>query len=115
MFLVSDAVAQAAGAPAGSPTGMDSIIRTLIGAGPIIIIFVIFYFMLIRPQQVAATKTRKMLAGLKKGDRVVTSGGILGTVYDLDEQRAVLRIGGDVKVEFLKSAITGVIPEGGSK
>jgi len=72
-------------------------------------IFLILYFLLIRPQQQKQKKLDQMLKELKKGDRVVTSGGIIGTVVGLDEGKAVLRIADDVKVEFTKGAITQVL------
>ena len=78
-------------------------------------IIAIFYLLLIRPQQQQAKKLKAMLAALKKGDKVVTSGGLMGTIVGLDEQKAVLRVGDDVKMEFLKSAIVSVMTEGPQK
>lgn len=74
---------------------------------PLILMFVMFYLLLIRPQQKRQKETENMLKQLKKGDQVVTTGGILGTVVGIHDEKVVLRVGdGDTKIEFLKSAIT---------
>ncbi|HTK30978.1 MAG TPA: preprotein translocase subunit YajC [Candidatus Saccharimonadaceae bacterium] len=105
----SDAYAQAAGAaPAAAPAGP---IAMLVQFGPILIIFAIMYLLLIRPQQQRQKQTDLMLKALKKGDRVVTSGGIMGTVIGVDDAKVVVRIADEVKVEFTKSAIVQVLAE----
>jgi preprotein translocase subunit YajC len=116
MLLISDAFAQGlfgrgAGA-SGSPNSNLSMMLYILQFLPIILIF---YLLLIRPQQVQQKKLKHMLSALKKGDKVVTSGGIIGTIVGIDEQKAVLRISEDVKVEFLKSAIVSVVTEGSAK
>ena len=74
---------------------------------PLILIFVIFYFFLIRPQQKKAKEHKLMVENLKRGDQVVTSGGILGTVERvMENDRAEIIIGDDTKVEIVRS--TGV-------
>ena len=74
---------------------------------PLILIFVIFYFFLIRPQQKKAKEHKLMVENLKRGDQVVTSGGILGTVERvMENDRAEVIIGDDTKVEIVRS--TGV-------
>ncbi|MBI4550508.1 MAG: preprotein translocase subunit YajC [Candidatus Omnitrophica bacterium] len=76
---------------------------------PLVLMFVIFYFLLIRPQQKKEKDRQKMIAALKKGDRVVTSGGILGTVVGVKEDVVVLKVGdGETKIEFLKSAVSSL-------
>ena len=76
---------------------------------PIILMFVIFYFLLIRPQQKKAKELQTLIANLKKGDKVVTTGGILGTISSIQEDYAVLTVGeSDTKIEVLKSAIAGL-------
>jgi len=107
----SDAFAQAA-APAAAPP--NPAIAMLIQFAPIILIFAIMYLLLTRPQQQRQKKLDEMLKSLKKGDRVVTSGGILGTVVGVDEGKVVLRIADDVKVEFTKPSITQVLQESAS-
>ncbi len=72
-------------------------------------LFLILYLLLIRPQQQQKKKLEQMLKTLKKGDRVLTTGGIFGTVVGVDDAKAVLKISDDVKVEFSKSAIVQVM------
>ena len=74
---------------------------------PLILIFVIFYFFLIRPQQKKVKEHKIMVANLKRGDKVVTSGGIVGTVERvMENDKAEIEISEDVKVEIIKS--TGI-------
>ena len=103
----TDAWAQAGASPDANPT-----IAMLIQFGPIIFLFAVMYFLLIRPQQQKQKALEAMIKALKKGDRVLTQGGMFGTVVGVDEAKAVLRIADDVKVEFTKSAIVQVLPEG---
>lgn len=117
MLMVSDAFAQGlfgggGSAASGSPNPNMTFILQIAQFLPII---AIFYLLLIRPQQQQAKKLKAMLAALKKGDKVVTSGGLMGTIVGLDEQKAVLRVADDVKMEFLKSAIVSVVTEGQQK
>lgn len=79
---------------------------------PIILIFVIFYFLLIRPQQKRQREHQNMLERMSKGDRVVTSGGMYGTVVGVKDNIVVLRIAEDVKVEFAKSSVSGIVSKG---
>ena len=88
----------------------------LLQFAPMIFIFVIFYFLLIAPMRKKQKKTQEMLAKLKKGDEVVTQGGVFGRIAALDDERgiAVLEISSNVKVKVLRSAIVGLAgePEG---
>ena len=73
---------------------------------PLILMFVVFYFLLIRPQQKRQQEHAETLKALKKGDRVVTSGGIIGTIQTLQDDYVVLKVGDqDTKMEVLRSAI----------
>ena len=73
---------------------------------PLILMFVVFYFLLIRPQQKRQKDLANMVKNLKKGDRVVTTGGIIGTVHTLQDDYLVLKVGDqDIKIEVLRSAI----------
>jgi preprotein translocase subunit YajC len=116
MFMVSDAHAQGlfggGKAAAGTPGGVPSFLLYL---PQIVLMFLIFYLLLIRPQQVQAKKTKQMLSALKKGDKVVTSGGLMGVIVGLDEQKVVLRVADEVKMEFLRASVTGVISAEGHK
>ena len=76
-----------------------------------IILMVIFYVMLILPAQRRQKKTNEMLAALKSGDKVLTSGGIYGTIVGLEGEAVQLRIADQVKVKVARSAITGIQPE----
>ena len=74
---------------------------------PLILIFVIFYFFLIRPQQKRVKQHREMVQGLKRGDEVITSGGIIGTVDKvMDDDRIEVILSENVKVQIIKSTIT---------
>jgi len=74
---------------------------------PLILIFIIFYFFLIRPQQKKVKEHKLMVEGLKRGDKIITSGGIVGTVERIMENdKAEIIIGNDTKVEIIRS--TGV-------
>ena len=72
-------------------------------------IFLIFYFMIIRPQQKRAKQREKMLSNLEKGDKVVTSGGVHGTIAGIDEKTVLLQISDTVKVKVERSAISTVL------
>lgn len=72
---------------------------------PLIAIFIIFYFLLIRPQKAREKEHKNMLAGLNKNDAVVTSSGIHGTLVNVKEKTVILRIDDNVKIELEKSQI----------
>ncbi len=101
----SDAFAQGAGATPNSNPTLTLLLQLL----QFLPIFLILYLLLIRPQQQRQKKLDQMLKALKKGDRVLTTGGIIGIVVGLDDSKAVLRIADEVKVEFTKSAIVQVL------
>jgi preprotein translocase subunit YajC len=83
----------------------------LVGLLPILLIFVVFYVLLIVPQQRQRRKTQQMLASLKTGDRVVTSGGIYGTVVGFRDGVVQLQIANQVRIDVSRSAIGGLQPE----
>jgi len=74
---------------------------------PFLLIILVVYFFMIRPQQKRQKENQKMLANLKKGDKVLTTGGMYATVFGFsdDQNKVILKISDDVKMEFLKSAI----------
>ena len=77
---------------------------------PLILIFVIFYFFLIRPQQKRVKDHRAMVQGLKRGDEVITSGGIIGVVDRvMEDDRIEVVIGDDTKVQIIRSTITSLL------
>jgi len=75
---------------------------------PLVVIFVIFYFLLIRPQRTRQKLVQKMLDALKSGDKVITSGGLLGTVVGIDKGIVQLRIADKVRVDVTRSSIVGL-------
>ena len=78
---------------------------------PFVLMFAIFYFLLIAPQRKKAKAHTAMLQALKAGDRVVTNGGIYGTVVGVDDQKVQLRVADQVKIEIAKHAIAGLQTE----
>ena len=93
-------------APA-SPTMKDGLLQMV----PFLLIFVVFYFVLLAPMRKQQKKTKEMLAQLKKGDRVMTSCGIYGTVAQVEDQVVWVKIADTVKVKMAKSAVTGVLAD----
>ena len=104
----TDAFAQAQGAGAGSPNPTVTLALQLLQFLPI---FAILYFLLIRPEQQRRKHTEKMLKEIKKGDRVLTTGGMYGTIVGLDDAKVVLKISDETKAEFAKSAIVSVVAD----
>jgi len=78
---------------------------------PLILIMVIFYFLMILPAQRRQKKVTQMLGALKNGDKVITNGGIYGTIVGLESDAVQLRIADQVKVKISRSAIAGMQPE----
>ena len=76
---------------------------------PFVAIIAIFYFLIIRPQNKKQKETQKMLAALKKGDKVVTIGGIHGTIQSVKEQSVVIKVDDNTKIEFNRSAISSIV------
>lgn len=78
---------------------------------PLILLFVIFYFLLIRPQQKQQKNRQAMLKSLNKGDRVVTIGGIHGVIKEIDETVVSLRVADNLNLKFARAAIDKVVSE----
>lgn len=91
-------------APQGG--GSANLISTLVMFGAI---FLIFYFMIIRPQQKRAKEREKMLSNIQKGDKVITNSGLHATIAGLDEKTVLLQVSDNIKMKFEKSAIANVI------
>ena len=105
-MLISQAWAQAGGAGSG-----DFLVQLF----PLILIFVVFYFLLIRPQQAKVKAQREMLGGVKRGDRVVTGGGIIGLVTKvISDNELQVELAEGVRVRVLKQTITDIITRGES-
>lgn len=101
MDVVSQAWAQAGGADSDSSAGLLSLI-------PFILIFIVFYFLLILPQQRRQKKQRELLEGLKKGDKVITSSGIWGTVTNLDKETATVQVADTTKIRLQRDHISSI-------
>jgi preprotein translocase subunit YajC len=97
-------------APQGGEGGSGSLVSTLIMFGAI---FLIFYFMIIRPQQKKAKQRNALLSNLEKGDKVITSGGVHGIIAGLDEKTALLQVSDNLKMKVERSAITTVTAKKG--
>jgi len=102
LFLAQAQPAAPAPGPAG---GMGSLFV------PLILVFVIMYFMMIRPQKKRQQEQQRLISSLKTGDHVVTSAGIHGLIANLKETTVMLKVADNVKIELDKSAITNVLKE----
>ena len=102
MGFIQDAYAQ--GASGGGP-GFESFL-------PLILIFAVFYFLLIRPQQKRTKQHKEMVAALSKGEEVVTNGGLLGKVTDVDDNFISLEISSGLTVKVQRQAVSQVMPKG---
>jgi preprotein translocase subunit YajC len=90
------------GSPSGGGGGISLIIMFAL-------IFGVMYFFMIRPQQKKEKQRQKMIGELKKGDKVLTNSGMIGTIWGIKDNIIVLKVDEEVKVEFLKSAIAGKV------
>ncbi len=100
-FLIASAYAQDASSQGG-----------LISFLPLILIFAVFYFMLIRPQMKRAKEHRKLVAELSKGDEVVTNGGLLGKIIDVSDSFVTLELADNIEIKLQRHAVTNVMPKG---
>jgi preprotein translocase subunit YajC len=92
--------------PGGQGQGGD--MNTLLSFLPMVLIFVVFYFLLIRPQQKKAKDQRLMIENLKKGDSVITQGGMYGKIAAISDQVVTLEIADKVRVRVARSSIAGI-------
>lgn len=95
------------GGAGGQPQGAAGIFSSFL---PLILIFAVFYFLLIRPQSKKAKEHKQMLENLKKGDKVMTNGGIYGIIEDIDAEAAILKVGikDDVRIKVGRAYIAGL-------
>ena len=101
-MFISQAFAQAASSGGGS--------SFLLQIAPLILIFAVFYFLLIRPQQKKMKEHKAMVAALAKGDKVVTAGGLMGTIFKIEDDKiATIEIAENVKVKVVRSTISEVV------
>lgn len=104
-FLIANAYAQDAAAPSGG----------LLQFLPLILIFAVFYFLLIRPQMKRAKEHRNLVANLSKGDEVVTNGGVLGKIVDLGDSFITLELAENITIKIQRHAVANVMPKGTMK
>ncbi|OOZ42178.1 preprotein translocase subunit YajC [Solemya pervernicosa gill symbiont] len=103
-FFISDAMAEAApAAQAGD---------SLMGILPLVLIFVVFYFLLIRPQSKRAKEHKAMVEALTKGDEVVTNGGVLGKITEVGDTFAKIEIAKGIEVHVQRGAVGTLMPKG---
>lgn len=93
------------------PAGGGSPLTMLV---PFVLIFAVFYFIVIMPAKKQQKKKEQMVAALKKGDRIVTSGGLYGTVATVEDQSLMIKVADNVKIRVAKSAIAGPVQPDGS-
>jgi preprotein translocase subunit YajC len=101
--IISSAYAQAA------PTGGDS---GFIGFLPIVLMFVLLYFLMIRPQMKRAKETKAMIEALQKGDEVVTGAGVVGRITKMGEQYVTLEIAPETEIVVQRAAVSSPLPKG---
>jgi preprotein translocase subunit YajC len=99
-------------APGGAAPGGGGA-AALVSFLPLVLIFLVFWFLIIRPQQKQQKARQAMIAAIKSGDRVVTTGGLFATVKDVHEDYIVAFISEGIKVEISKAAVTGVVDKRG--
>ncbi len=109
MFIPA-AHAQAAG---GAAT--DSGLASIVSIAPLILIFVVFYFLMIRPQQKRMKTLQASIDAVKKGDSVVTAGGMVGRVTKVEDKLVEVEVAPNVRVKIVKATIAEVTPLGGGK
>ena len=110
--MFSSAFAQTAPAVAAAGSDLQSSLMSML---PLLLMFVVLYFVMIRPQMKRQKEHKTMLDSLAKGDEVATSGGLLGKVTQLSEQQLSLEIASGVVVQMQRSAVIQVLPKGSLK
>ena len=101
-MLITPAFAQTAG---GQASGASMLVQML----PLVLIFVVFWFLLIRPQQKRMKEHRAMIEALKKGDEIVTQGGLVGKITSVRDNELEVEIAAGVKVRVIRSTVTGLV------
>ena len=110
-MFISSAFAQTAPAAAGGGDMLSSLGSML----PLVLMFVVLYFVMIRPQMKRQKEARAMIEALAKGDEVATSGGMLGKITQIGEQYLTVEIAKGVEVQIQRSAVIQVLPKGAIK
>lgn len=89
-----------------APGGMESILSSIV---PFLLIIVIFYFLILRPQQKRQKERAKLLESIKRGDKVITAGGIHGTIEAIEDKTILVKVSENVKMKMERSSITTII------
>ena len=110
-MFISSAFAQTAPAAAAE----SNMLSSLTGMLPLVLMFVVLYFVMIRPQMKKQKEHRTMIEALAKGDEVATAGGLLGTVTKLGDAYLTLQLAAGVEVQLQRSAIVQILPKGSIK
>jgi len=103
-FFISDALAEGAVSAGGAESALGFI--------PLIVIFIIFYFLIIRPQVKRAKEHKKLTGSVSKGDEVVTGGGLLGKIVDVNDNFVSLEISDGVEVKIQRQSVASLVPKG---
>ena len=107
-MFISNAFAQAAPAASSADSG-------LLGMLPLVLMFVVLYFVMIRPQMKRQKEHKAMVEAIAKGDEVVTAGGVIGKISKLSDNFVYLEVANGVELQLQRSAITQVLPKGSLK
>jgi preprotein translocase subunit YajC len=102
-FFISDAMAQ------GAETQQAGMLELIL---PLLLMFGIFYFLLIRPQQKKAKEHKSMVDALKSGDEIITNGGLFATITAVDEDTLTCKLSENVEVKVQRHAVTAILPKG---
>ena len=104
-FFISEAFAEGAAVAQEQPNMLEALF-------PFIILFIVFYFLLIRPQQKRAKEHKVMAEGLQKGEEIITNGGIVGKVTSVDEEYVKVELSEGVEIMMQRQAVASVLPKG---
>lgn len=103
-FFFAEALAADAGSAGASAGWLEFL--------PLVLLFVIFYFFLIRPQQKRQKEHRNLISALEKGDEVVTSGGVVGVITGVEDEFVIARVSDGVELRFQKPSVVATLPKG---
>ncbi|MEK6771303.1 MAG: preprotein translocase subunit YajC [Pseudomonadota bacterium] len=106
-FFISDALANTAPAQGQAPGGSPYFTLVLMG-----VMFVAFYFLLIRPQSKRAKEHKAMVAALGKGDEVVTAGGMMGRITRVQDNSLTIEVASGIEIQFQRQAVQTILPKG---
>lgn len=100
---------------AGAPAGADGALASFVSFAPLLLVFVVFYFLILRPQQARAKAQAAKIDAVKKGDSVVTAGGVLGKVTKVEDKAVEVEVAPTLKVRVVKATLAEVTPSGTGK